>query len=414
MLARYFQASLVKRIMWAFVLGCLVGGLGHTFGVELAQKLAVLGDIFVAALKAIVIPVIFFSLLSGATTIETDKFGSVGKRVVMSYGLTILVASIVGTLMALSFNVGSGFALEGISSSVTGAQNLGSDSISGTLFHTFIGALTNPFTALATSNFLGVIVAALVIGISLKVNEDSHPGSPLVKIIGHVNDTMLTIVGWVMHFAPVGIFGIVASSIGVYGAALASTFASILGALVAAMVFVALVVYPLAHYLLAKQNPYPVMWHIFKTAGVTAFFTRSSAATLPVSIATMDELDVDKSVSRFALPIGATMNMTGAAITVAVFTIFAANVFDLHLGLVELMIVIFSAAIVSVGAGGVPSGSLMLLFVSLNALGLSADQSGLVVGLAFTLTAIQDSFETCLNVFGDNVITHGVDQSLKS
>ena len=97
MLARYFQASLVKRIMWAFVLGCLVGGLGHTFGVELAPKLAVLGDIFVAALKAIVIPVIFFSLLSGATTIETDKFGSVGKRVVMSYGLTILVASIVGT-----------------------------------------------------------------------------------------------------------------------------------------------------------------------------------------------------------------------------------------------------------------------------------------------------------------------------
>ncbi|CAH0990901.1 Serine/threonine transporter SstT [Sinobacterium norvegicum] len=414
MLARYFQASLVKRIMWAFVLGCIIGGIAHAAGWGFPEKLAVLGDIFVAGLKAVVIPVIFFSLLSGATTIETDKFGSVGKRVVMSYGLTILVAALVGTIMALSFNVGSGFALEGISSSVTGAQNLGADSISGTLYNTFIGALANPFSALSSSNFLGVIVAALVIGIALKVNEESHPGSPLVKIIGHVNDTMLTIVGWVMHFAPIGIFGIVVSSIGVYGATLAGTFASILGALVAAMVFVALIVYPLTHYLLARQNPYAVMWRIFKTAGVTAFFTRSSAATLPVSIATMDDMGVDQSVSRFALPIGATMNMTGAAITVAVFTIFAANVFEVHLGLMELMIVIFSAAIVSVGAGGVPSGSLMLLFVSLNALGLSADQSGLVVGLAFTLTAIQDSFETCLNVFGDNVITHGVDQSLKS
>ncbi len=427
LLRAYLRVSLVIRILAGFMLGSAIGvGLwaassatGQPLTEQLAPWISPFGTIFVNMLKMIVIPVVFFSLVVGAANLPIKKFGRVGAKVIGFYLLTSLAAAVVGVLLALALDPGAGSAAADWQklADAMGEQagELVGKAQDSSLVGVFLSLFQNPFQALAEGNFLPMIVFALLFGLGTRVcieaSEDAVTVGRLEGMIGLVEaarDVIFRIVDWILEYAPIGVFALTVVNFGLYGPAIVGPYVAVVLGVVAGVAAMMLLVYPAMILALLRQNPLRFLAGA-KEAMLTAFITRSSAATLPVSMkVAQEELEVRDELASFSLPLGATINMDGVCIHLPMFAVLAANMFGYELGVGALLALVITTVLAAVGAGGVPGGSLMLLFIILGNLGLSGEQVAVVVALALGVNPILDMFDTMNNVTGDLACTYVV------
>jgi proton glutamate symport protein len=421
LLMAYVNTSLVVRIIVGFLLGAVVGGvlwyMTGSIGIDgvknITSSVAPFGLVFVNMLKMIVIPVIFFSLVVGAASLPVSKFGRVGVKVLGWYFLCSALAAVVGIIGAMIVNPGAGSDAAAWKNmvDVLGAQtqDLASKATtSGGAFSALVlNMFKNPFESLSNGDFLPIIVFAIMLGLGIRViiekGEDSEKIrrlNSLIEIFEALRDAVFKIVDWVLEYSPIGVFFLTMVNFALYGPQIAGTYVTVVLGVVAGIAVMILVVYPLLVALLIRQNPYKVLRRIDE-AMIMAFVTRSSAATLPVSIKVAEEeLKVKEELAAFSLPLGATINMDGVCVHLPMFAVLAANMFGMQMGIGDMAVLMVTTILASIGTGGVPGGSTMLLFIILGAMGLDASQIAIVVALALGINPILDMFETMNNITG--------------
>ncbi|HNX36360.1 MAG TPA: dicarboxylate/amino acid:cation symporter [Kiritimatiellia bacterium] len=428
----YVRVPLVKRVVAGLLLGALCGGalwsLSAAFGCKEAVQAALrycspFGTVFIGMLKMIVVPTVFFSLVSGASALPLKRLGRVGGKVVGWYFATMAFAAALGIALALWINPGAGASLTGWQEL---ARQFGSQtrSIAGsdapkTLVEVLEKLLSdffqNPFAALANGNFLGVIAFAILFGISVRLvleSSDDPQVQAKMRTVTDLCDACLLalnrIIDFVMNYSPIGVFFLSMGIFSVYGPSIIGPYVTVLAGVACGVLLLLFVAYPLLIAVVVRKNPYKILAAV-REVMLFAFVTRSSAATLPVTIRVAEEnLGISRELASFSLPLGATVNMDGVCIHLPMFAILAANMFGIHLTFGDLAVMTVTTVLAAVGAGGVPGGSLMLLFIILGAIGLNPSQTAVIVALALGINPILDMFETMCNVTGDILCTYSV------
>ncbi len=404
-------------ILGAFVLGLGVGIILWQTGINISGYVtwvSPFGQILVAMLKMIVIPVIFLSLISGAASLPTKEFGKIGIKVIVWYFLTSLFAAVVGSFLAVAFNPGSGTSHAEWEALMQSENSGAAPAAGGSLADVFLSMFQNPFHALANGNFLAIIVFSIAFGIGLKIISEREDGklregvSLFLNILETCKETVFKMVDWILAYSPIGVFCLTSVNFAQYGSSLFGPYVMLTVGVVLGVLGMMFVVYPLMVVLATRKNPFAVLAKI-KEPILTSFVTRSSAAALPVSLKTAhDELKIKDTLASFALPLGSTVNMDGVCVHLPMFAVLAANMFGAQLSFTALFVLVITTVLASVGAGGVPGGSLMLLFIILQNMNLGTGQIALIVGLALGINPILDMFETMNNVTGDLVCTYCV------
>ena len=418
----YRSTPLVLRMSVAFIAGIIGGIVIFTIGKNYDQNLAVkilqfiapFGTILISMLKMIVIPIIFFSLISGAASLPIKKFGKIGISVLLWYLITSVFAAFFGCILALAMNPKmQNFAeLSGKFTNDVAAMKMKGTAGGG--FSQFLNSLfMNPFQALAEGNFLPIIIFSLLFGIAVRIlidregenSETGKAGNLLLQVLDICQQASFKIIDWIMEYFPIGVLALTAVNFAMYGAKLFIPYFQITICVIVGVLSMVFLIYPIFIAILCKENPYKVIYKL-KEAVFTAFLTRSSAATLPFSFSVMNNLKIRRELSSFSLPLGATVNMDGVCVHLPVFAILAANIFGINLTLWQLAVLVISVVFASVGAGGIPGGSVFLLFMVLSNLGLNDMQTATIVALAIGINPLLDMFETACNVAGDNVCTY--------
>ena len=264
--------------------------------------------------------------------------------------------------------------------------------------------VTNPVDALLNANYIGILTWAILLGIALRAASDGTK-----DILSDIADAVSMVVRWVIRFAPLGVLGLVFSAIADSGIGTLLSYGKLIALLVGVMLFDALIVNPIIVYVKIRENPYPLVLKCLKDSGITAFFTRSSAANIPVNMRLCEELKLDRDTYSISIPLGATINMGGASITIAVLTLAAAHTLGIDVDLPTAVILCVLSAVSACGASGVAGGSLLLIPLSCSLFGISSDLAMQVVGVGFIVGVIQDSCETALNSSTDVLFTAAAD-----
>ena len=417
----YNRIPLVWRNLGAFVLGCLAGvvlfKINQICGGNLMENIVAIlspfGTVLINMLKMIVIPIIFFSLIHGAASLPTKTFGKMGLGVCAWYLFTSLYAAVFGCAIAALFNPELASAKELASNFSTQVEVMQSSANSGNAFvNIILGLFANPFKALAEGNFLAIIVFSIMFGLAARVVMDTSENertksaiSKMLEIIEALQSTIFKMIDWVMAYFPIGIFALTACNFAVYGISLFNSYFQVALCVICGIILMLLICYPLITAIICRVNPYPVLWKLREPI-LTAFVTRSSAAALPVSLKTArNNLHVKDELSNFTLSLGATVNMDGVCIHLPVFAFLAANLFGFEITITQMLLMVIGVVFASVGAGGVPGGSIFLLFLVLERFNLSAEQVSTIIALALGINPLLDMFETACNVAGDNIGT---------
>ena len=427
-LRSYFRIPLLIRIAVGFLTGTLLSigfWIGAAWqGISLSGFIITwimpFGAVLISMLKMIVIPVVFCSVVTGAASLSVRQFGGIGGKVLLWYLLTSFFAAILGTGLALVVNPGSLTSITGWQDLIRGmavqpTPPMITPQMSRSLTDLLLGMFQNPFEALANNNFLGIIVFAILFGLGLRLLQEDSRTSELQPYLQNLSnlfvagrEVIFKIVEWILEYSPVGVFALAVTNFGLYGKSIVGPYVSVTLGIIGGILGMIAVVYPLLLSLITQQNPYHILKRM-QEAIMTAFITRSSAATLPVSLRTMQEqLNVRVDLTSFALPLGATINMDGVCVHLPMFAVLAANLFGVQLTATSLIILVITTVLASIGAGGVPGGSLMLLFIILEAIRLDSGQVAVIVALATGINPILDMFETANNVTGDMVCTYVV------
>ena len=423
------KIPLIYLNLGAFVLGCIAGlviyKIGNIYGADTLKSIvaviAPFGNILVSMLKMIVIPIIFFSLISGAACMPIKTFGKMGLGVCAWYFFTSLYAAVFGSIIAILFNPtlkSASTLTSGLMSQVEGMQN-NSLNVGNAFLNILYSLFANPFKALAEGNFLPVIVFAILFGLAARVVLDTAEDertrttvSAMLDVIDGCQKAIFKIIEWVMKYFPVGIFALTSCSFALYGITLFQSYLQVAACVITGIILMIFVCYPAMIAIICKVNPFPILWKLREPV-LTAFVTRSSAATLPISMRTSEEkLHVRKELSGFTLSLGATINMDGVCIHLPVFAVLSANLFGFEMTLGQILIMVISVVFASIGAGGVPGGSIFLLFMVLAGFNLTPAQTSTVIALALGINPLLDMFETACNVAGDNVGTYVVGKKL--
>ena len=388
------KIGLVPQILIGVALGALLG----TVFPEIARPLGLLGQLFVGMLKAVA-PLLVMILVMSAIANKHES-GSDGRKTLATlvlYLLGTIVAAMVALLMSEVFP--QTIVLNEM------AQGSPPAAVTSVLSDVLFKLIDNPISALMTGNFLGCLTWAILLGISFRKAPDNFKLN-----LQTFADAMTGIVQLIIRLAPVGIFGLVCSTVATIGIAALAGYANLALLLVVCMLIVALLVNPVIVFLVTRKNPYPVVFQCLRESGVTAFFTRSSAANIPVNLALAKRLGISEELYTVTIPVGATVNMAGAAITITVLTLAAANTLGIEVSMSSALVLCVVSALAACGASGVPSGSLLLVPLACSLFGISYDVSMQVVAIGFIISVIQDSAETALNSSTDVVYTYAVDQ----
>jgi len=272
-----------------------------------------------------------------------------------------------------------------------------------------LGAFVNPFQALAESKFLSIIVFAILFGLASRAvmenakSIESESVAKMLQVFDGINKGVFKMVGWFLYYFPIGIFSLAFVNFASYGVGLVNSYAEIAGCVILGILLMLFFVYPAIIFVVCRENPYKIMLKIREPI-ITAFATRSSAATLPISLRCAEQnLKIRSEVSSFSLSLGATVNMDGVCLHLPVFVILAASMFGIDISMYQMFLVVLSVVFASIGVGGVPGGSIFLLFMVLDVLHLSPEQTSTIVALALGINPLLDMFETACNVAGDNV-----------
>ena len=381
----YIDSPLILRI----AIGLLIG---IAFGLLLpsATVVAIFGDVFVGALKGVA-PILVFILVIASLAKAGRGIGKRFGTVVFYYMISTFLAAVIAVVATYVFKVTIPLAEQ--------VSNSAPESLA-EVFRTLLGNMVqNPVAAIMNGNYVGILTWAVVFGLAVR----AFTGEPTKDMLTDLSNAVSRVVGWVIQLAPFGIMGLVFSSVSEYGIEIFADYGKLLLVLVGAMLLVALVVDPLIVALSLRRNPYPLVFRCFKESGVTAFFTRSSAANIPVNMALCDKLGLDKEYYSVAIPLGATINMDGAAITITVLSLTAAFSQGIQVNILLAILLSFVATLGACGASGVAGGSLLLIPMACSLLGVSQDVAMQMVGVGFIISVVQDSLETAINSAGDVV-----------
>ena len=381
------KASLIKRILIGMLLGASLGLLFPSL-----SGLGILGDLFVGGLKAIA-PVLVFTLVANALSQHQKGQDTNMKTVIFLYLLGTFAAALIAVLASFLFPVQ-------ITLSSASTEIAPPDGIGQVLSNLLLNLVDNPLNAVVKANYIGILSWAVVFGLAMR--EASKNSKELLKTMAGVTSK---IVEWIINLAPFGIMGLVFKTISDKGITSLANYGILLGLLVATMAFVALVINPLIAFLFMRKNPYPLVLKCLRVSGITAFFTRSSAANIPVNMKLCQDLGLNPDTYSVSIPLGSTINMAGAAVTINILTLAAVNTLGISVDFGTAFVLSVVAAISACGASGIAGGSLLLIPVACSLFGISNDVAMQVVGVGFVIGVVQDSCETALNSSTDVLFT---------
>ena len=368
--------SLIKRIILGLVLGAILGVVWP--GNDIVEML---GTLFVSALKGVAPILVFFLVISA---LANARGTGAMKTVVVLYLIATFVAAFVAVLMSSLFPV---------ELTLAAAKEQSAPSDIGTVLSTLVLSIaSNPVDALTNANYLGILTWAILLGIALR-----HAKEGVKDVFAAISDAVSQVVRWIISLAPFGILGLVYTSVGENGLEIFTEYGMLLVVLLASMAVVAFVTNPLIAFLCFRKNPYPLVWRCIKDSGVTAFFTRSSAANIPVNMELCKKLGLNKDIYSVSIPLGATINMGGAAVTISLMAMMAAHTMGIQVDFGTAVILGALSAVSACGASGVAGGSLLLIPLACSLFGISNDVAMQVVGIGFVIGVIQDSVETAIN-----------------
>ena len=386
---KWNSINLVIRILCGIVLGASIALIARAGDfVESVSFIGILGNLFVTALKALA-PILVFILvihsIANAKNSLDKRFGTV----IALYLGTTLVASILAVCASFIFKVE--VSLIGAGASQDAPTGLGQ------VFENLLGNLVkNPISSIIDGNYLGILFWAVLFGIALRASSDRTK-----TVIADLAAAVSACIRWVISLAPFGILGLVFTTVSEEGLSIFKDYGALLGVIVGCMLLVALVINPIIASVMIGKNAYPLVFRCLRESGLTAFFTRSSAANIPVNMRLCEKLGLDKNMYSVSIPLGATINMDGAAITIAIMALSAAFSTGVHVPFWEAILLSFLATLGACGASGVAGGSLLLIPMACSLLGVSQDVAMQMVAIGFIIGVVQDSLETALNSSGD-------------
>ena len=384
----WYKLSLVKRIIAGLVIGII---LAVTIP-DIAKPITIFGALFVGALKAIA-PILVFFLVASAISQHKKGQQTNMKSVIVLYllgtFLAALVAVVASFLFPVTLTLGSGV------EDVTAPGG-----VVEVLKALLLNVEDNPIKALFNANYIGILSWALMLGFTLK-----NAAASTKLMLSNVSDALTEMVRIVIAFAPLGIMGLVFDVIATSGIGVLLGYGKLLAVLIGCMLFVALVVNPIIVYIYIRSNPFPLVFRCLRESGITAFFTRSSAANIPVNMTLCEDLGLDRDTYSVSIPLGATINMAGAAVTISVLTLAAVHTLGIPVDFGTALILSILAAISACGASGVAGGSLLLIPLAASLFGIPNDVAMQIVGVGFIIGVLQDSFETALNSSTDVLFT---------
>ena len=388
---RIGSGSLVLQIAVGIVMGVALALLAP----EAARSAMLLGNLFVSALKAVA-PVLVLVLVASAIANRKASHTAQMRPIVIMYLLGTVAAALIAVIVSMLFP--TTLALQ-----ITEVSQNAPQGIAEVLETLLRKIVDNPVNALLTGNFIGILVWGVLLGVFVH-----HAADTTRTALHDLSDAITRIVRVVIRLAPVGIFGLVSGNLAEGGLAVLGGYASILVILLGCMIVVALVANPLIVWVLTRGNPYPLVFTALRESGMVAFFTRSSAANIPVNLALCERLDLNEDTYAVSIPLGATINMGGAAITITVLTLAATHTLGISVDLPTALLLSVVAALSACGASGVPGGSLLLIPLACGLFGIPNEIAMQVVAVGFVISVLQDSAETALNSSTEVVFTGAV------
>ena len=396
LVSKWNKISLVKRILVGLIIGIILALLAP----KAASPVIILGSLFVGALKAVAPILVFFLVMTAISQHKSGKQTNM-KSIILLYllgtflaGLTAVVASFI---FPIKLTLGAGI------SDITPPGG-----VVEVLKNLLLNVVDNPVKALFNANYIGILSWAIIFGLALK-----NAGESTKIMISNVADALSQAVRWIINLAPFGIMGLVFDSIATQGLSTLLGYGQLIVLLVGCMAFIAFVVNPIIAFWGMRTNPYPLVFKCLKDSGITAFFTRSSAANIPVNMKLCEELELDKDTYSVSIPLGATINMAGAAITISILTLAAVHTLGIEVDMGTALLLSLLSAISACGASGVAGGSLLLIPLACSLFGIPNDVAMQVVGVGFIVGVIQDSCETAINSSTDVLFTAVADFAKK-
>lgn len=389
----YTGTHLITRIFCGILLGAALAILCPGI-----NGISILGNLFVGALKSVA-PILVAVLVTASVA---QASGGLGKRFGTVIGLYIsstLIASLVAVLASRLFPVT--LALTGVDA----GGEMAPAALSEVIGNLLLGLISNPISAVSNAAYLSVLFWSIVMGLALKNTRSQQA----IQVIRQLADAVSLVVQWVIQFAPIGIMGLVYASVSESGLEIFATYGRLILLLVGCMLMVMLLINPLITFCLLRTNPYPLLWQCLRGSAVSAFFTRSSAANIPVNMSLCKRMGVDEDFYSVSIPLGSTINMDGAAITITVMSLAACHSAGIQVSLSSALILCILATLGACGTSGVAGGSLLLIPMACAPFGLPGDVAMQVVAIGFIIGVIQDSMETALNSSSDVLFTATAD-----
>ena len=388
MLVAILRGSLVLQI----VIGLVAGLLLALVSPSAAKSVGLLGDLFIGALKAVA-PVLVFVLVMAAIAGHREGQQTHMGSILMLYLIGTFAGALVAVLASFMFPVT--LTLKPATEALAPPGN-----IAEVLRNLLVSMVNNPVAAILNANYIGILAWGVALGLALRRAHDTTK-----QMLANFGDALVKLVYAVIRTAPIGLFGLMAATIASTGLGALLEYARLIALLVGSMLFVALVVNPLIVFLKIRRNPYPLVFTCLRESGITAFFTRSSAANIPVNLALCEKLGLPEETYTVSIPLGATINMAGAAVTITVLTLATVNTLGIAVDIPTALLLSIVAAVAACGASGVAGGSLLLIPLAASLFGIPDAIAMEVVGVGFIIGVLQDSTETALNSSTDVLFT---------
>ena len=379
--------NIIYRILGGLLLGIILALVFPD-----ASAISLLGTIFVNALKGIA-PLLVFFLVISSLCHAGQSHGGIIRTVIFLYLFSTLLAAVIAVIASFLFPVT--LTLQNTAADMSAPQSITD------VFNTLLlNIVANPVDSLANANYIGILAWAVLLGFGLRV-----AGEPTKKVFSDISSAISKVVTWIISFAPFGILGLVYSAITENGLSIFTEYGKLLALLIGCMLFIYFVTNPPLVFLCIRQNPFSLILKCLKDSAITAFFTRSSAANIPVNMKICEELELDKNTYSVTIPLGATINMNGAAITITVMTLAAVHTMGIEVSFPTAIILSLLATLSACGASGVAGGSLLLIPMACSLFNIPNDVAMQVVGIGFIIGVIQDSMETALNSSSDLLLS---------
>lgn len=387
LLKKWTESSLVLRILIGLIIGAALGLLVPEW-----TWIGILGKLFVSTLKAVA-PVLVAVLVMASIAKAHGGLGPRFRTVISLYLISTLAAALVAVTGSTLFPVT--LKLQDV------AEGSAPNAITDVFSNLLTNMVSNPLASISSANYIGILFWAILLGMGLKLV--ASPGT--VQVVSDFADVITLVVKWIIQFAPFGILGLVFSAVSESGLDIFTIYGRLVLLLVGCMLFNTLVLNPLWSFLATRRNPYPLLWTCLKESGLQAFFTRSSAANIPINMALCKKLGLDKDFYSVSIPLGATINMNGAAVTITVMTLAVAHTLGIEVSFISAVFLGVIATLGACGASGVAGGSLLLVPLACSFLGIGNDIAMQAVAVGFIIGVVQDSVETALNSSGDVFFT---------